>query len=33
MYRRAVDAGRGTRLTMQETTVFRHPRIATHVRM
>jgi ornithine cyclodeaminase/alanine dehydrogenase-like protein (mu-crystallin family) len=33
MYRRAVDAGRGTQLTMQETTVFRHPGITAHVRM
>ena len=33
MYRRAVDAGRGTVLTMQETTVFQHPGIASHVRM
>lgn len=31
MYRRAVDAGRGTRLTVQETTVFQHPSIAEHV--
>jgi ornithine cyclodeaminase/alanine dehydrogenase-like protein (mu-crystallin family) len=31
MYRRAVEAGHGTQLTMQETTVFEHPGIAEHV--
>jgi ornithine cyclodeaminase/alanine dehydrogenase-like protein (mu-crystallin family) len=33
MYHRALDAGRGTELTMQETTVFEHPDIVNHVRL
>ena len=32
MYRRAVDAGKGRELTMQETTVFDHPGMAEHIR-
>jgi N-[(2S)-2-amino-2-carboxyethyl]-L-glutamate dehydrogenase len=32
MYRRAVDAGKGRELTMQETTVFDHPDMAEHIR-
>jgi ornithine cyclodeaminase/alanine dehydrogenase-like protein (mu-crystallin family) len=32
MYRRAVDAGRGRELTMQETMVFDHPDMARYVR-
>ena len=32
MYRRAVDAGKGRELTMQETTVFDHPDMARYVR-
>jgi len=32
MYRRAVDAGRGRELTMQETTIFDHPDMAEYVR-
>ncbi len=33
MYRRALDAGKGTELTMQETTVFKHPDMAEHIRL
>jgi ornithine cyclodeaminase/alanine dehydrogenase-like protein (mu-crystallin family) len=33
MYRRAIDAGKGQRLTMQETMLFDHPRVADHVRL
>lgn len=33
MYRRARDAGRGSQLTMQETTVFEHSDIADQVRL
>jgi ornithine cyclodeaminase/alanine dehydrogenase-like protein (mu-crystallin family) len=32
MYRRAVDAGRGRELTMQETMIFDHPGMAEHIR-
>jgi hypothetical protein len=32
MYRRAVEAGKGRELTMQETMVFDHPNMATYVR-
>jgi hypothetical protein len=32
MYRRAVQAGRGRELTMQETTIFQHPDLAGYVR-
>jgi N-[(2S)-2-amino-2-carboxyethyl]-L-glutamate dehydrogenase len=32
MYRRAVDAGKGRELTMQETMVFDHPNMADYVR-
>lgn len=33
MYRRAVEAGTGRELTMQETTVFEHARIADYARL
>jgi ornithine cyclodeaminase/alanine dehydrogenase-like protein (mu-crystallin family) len=33
MYRRALDAGRGLELTMQENTVLNHPRIADHLHL
>jgi ornithine cyclodeaminase/alanine dehydrogenase-like protein (mu-crystallin family) len=33
MYRRAVEAGKGRELTMQDTTVFEHARITDHARM
>jgi Transposase DDE domain group 1/Ornithine cyclodeaminase/mu-crystallin family len=33
MYRRAVDAGKGRQLTMQETTIFGHPRKVDYVRL
>jgi len=33
MYRRALAAGRGRELTMQETTVFDHPNMAAYVRL
>ena len=32
MYRRAVDAGKGQELTMQETMIFDHPNLAEYVR-
>jgi ornithine cyclodeaminase/alanine dehydrogenase-like protein (mu-crystallin family) len=32
MYRRAVEAGKGRELTMQETMIFDHPDLATYVR-
>jgi ornithine cyclodeaminase/alanine dehydrogenase-like protein (mu-crystallin family) len=32
MYRRAVDAGKGRELTMQETMIFDHPELAEYVR-
>jgi ornithine cyclodeaminase/alanine dehydrogenase-like protein (mu-crystallin family) len=32
MYRRAVEAGKGRQLTMQETMIFDHPDLATYVR-
>jgi ornithine cyclodeaminase/alanine dehydrogenase-like protein (mu-crystallin family) len=32
MYRRAVDAGKGRELTMQETMIFDHPNLAEYVR-
>jgi N-[(2S)-2-amino-2-carboxyethyl]-L-glutamate dehydrogenase len=32
MYRRATEAGRGRRLTMQETMIFEHPDLASYVR-
>jgi ornithine cyclodeaminase/alanine dehydrogenase-like protein (mu-crystallin family) len=32
MYRRAVEAGRGRQLTMQETMIFDHPDLASYVR-
>jgi hypothetical protein len=32
MYRRAVEAGRGRELTMQETMIFDHPNLAEYVR-
>jgi ornithine cyclodeaminase/alanine dehydrogenase-like protein (mu-crystallin family) len=32
MYRRAVEAGRGHQLTMQETMIFDHPGMASYVR-
>jgi ornithine cyclodeaminase/alanine dehydrogenase-like protein (mu-crystallin family) len=32
MYRRAVDAGKGQELTMQETMIFDHPNLADYVR-
>jgi hypothetical protein len=33
MYRRARKAGKGRQLTMQETTIFEHARIADYVRL
>jgi ornithine cyclodeaminase/alanine dehydrogenase-like protein (mu-crystallin family) len=33
MYRRAVEAGKGQQLTMQETMVFDHARVSDHVRL
>ncbi|MGH8931489.1 MAG: ornithine cyclodeaminase family protein [Egibacteraceae bacterium] len=33
MYRRGLDAGKGLELTMQETTIFDHPRIADYARV
>ena len=33
MYRRAVDAGKGRQLTMQETTIFGHPHMVDYVRL
>ena len=33
MYRRAVEAGKGRELTMQETMIFEHARIADYVRV
>ena len=33
MYRRAVEAGKGHQLTMQETMIFDHPDMAAHVRL
>jgi N-[(2S)-2-amino-2-carboxyethyl]-L-glutamate dehydrogenase len=33
MYRRAVEAGKGQQLTMQETMVFEHPCVAHHIRL
>jgi ornithine cyclodeaminase/alanine dehydrogenase-like protein (mu-crystallin family) len=33
MYRRALEAGRGRQLTMQETMIFDHPGMAAHVRL
>ena len=33
MYRRATDAGKGHKLTMQETMIFDHPDMAAHVRL
>lgn len=33
MYRRATQAGRGQRLTLQETTIFGHSHMADHVRL
>ena len=33
MYRRAVDAGKGRELTMQETMIFEHPNLADYVRL
>ena len=33
MYRRAVEAGKGQQLTMQETMVFDHPCISDHIRL
>jgi ornithine cyclodeaminase/alanine dehydrogenase-like protein (mu-crystallin family) len=33
MFRRAVEAGRGQQLTMQETMLFEHPRVADHIRL
>ena len=32
MYRRAVEAGKGRELTMQETMIFDHPNMAEYVR-
>jgi N-[(2S)-2-amino-2-carboxyethyl]-L-glutamate dehydrogenase len=32
MYRRAIDAGKGRQLTMQETMIFEHPDLAAHLR-
>ena len=32
MYRRAVEAGQGRELTMQETMIFDHPDMARYVR-
>ena len=33
MYRRAVEAGKGQQLTMQETMLFEHPRVADQIRL
>jgi N-[(2S)-2-amino-2-carboxyethyl]-L-glutamate dehydrogenase len=33
MFRRAVKAGKGEQLTMQETMLFDHPRVADHIRL
>ena len=33
MYRRALEAGKGRELTMQETTVFEHARMADYARV
>jgi N-[(2S)-2-amino-2-carboxyethyl]-L-glutamate dehydrogenase len=32
MYRRAVDAGKGRELSMQETMIFEHPNLSEYVR-
>jgi len=32
LYRRAVDAGKGRELTMQETMIFAHPDLGEYVR-
>jgi hypothetical protein len=33
MDRRAIDAGKGRRLTMQDMMIFDHPDMARHVRL
>jgi ornithine cyclodeaminase/alanine dehydrogenase-like protein (mu-crystallin family) len=33
MYRRALEAGKGRTLTMQETMIFDHPNMAEYVRL
>jgi ornithine cyclodeaminase/alanine dehydrogenase-like protein (mu-crystallin family) len=33
MFRRASEAGEGTRLALQETMIFKHPDLAKHIRI